>query len=208
MNRKWWLAMALLLCLFTATAATPSTLAYIADSAATVRNTFRVQYLSPQDITVPVNVHKTVLTSGINTIGPKDFSFCLENLDTGHIAVLTTGDDGCAAAGLSFSADDVGKAYRYRLYEINSGRENVIYDESIHYITITLYTNEQHELSALLTMDEIVVSELAAEFVNFYEEMNIPDTGDHEHPMLWLALLLWGGVGLILCRRESIFRRH
>lgn len=207
-NRRSWLILALLLCaVIGVTAATPSTVAYIADRGNTVRNTFRVEYLPPQDVTVPVLVRKTVLSVGDESISPAGFCFHLENLDTGDITTMTTLASGETAVHLTFTADDIGKTYHYRLSEYNNGRNNVIYDETVYNICITLQLNGQHEMFAAITINGEAAADIVAEFVNTYHKMDIPDTGDYTHPLLWLVLLLFSSTGLALCRRDCIFRR-
>ena len=207
-NRKWLLALALLLCIAAAAAAAmPTTVSYFVDRSNTIKNTFRVEYLPPSDITVPVRVHKTVLSMGNESISPAGFCFHLENLDTGDVIPMTTLANGETTASLIFTADDISKTYNYRLYEYNDGRNNVIYDETVYSISITLQLNDQHEMSAALAINGEATAEIVAEFVNTYHKMDIPVTRDYAHPLLWLVLLLFSGTGLVLCRREHIFRR-
>lgn len=202
--RRLWLCMALLLCgAVIAATALPSTVAYIADSSNTVHNTFRVEYLPPKDITVPLRVHKTVECMGEERIGPAGFSFLLENMDTGETVTLTSQVDGWATTNLAFTADDVGKTYRYHLLEISGGREFVTYDDRVYDITVALRLNERHEMYALLTMDGIETDRLTAEFMNLYQVMAIPDTGDSAQPILWLAMLIISVAGLITLRRDA-----
>lgn len=205
-NRRWLLALALLLCAVTMVAsALPGTVAYIADRSNTVKNTFRIEYLPPQDIAVPVRVHKTVECIGEEAIGPAGFSFRLENVDSGERVTLSSQVDGWATANLVFTAEDVGKTYHYRLYELNGGREYVTYDETVYEISISLQLDEQHEMAAVLTVDGKAVSEISAEFVNLYQMMEIPDTGDHAQPLMWLSMLLVSSIGLaLLYMRKAI----
>lgn len=202
-KHTWLLAVALLLFGVAAAFAVPSTLAYIADSSNTVNNSFRVEYLPPQDVTVPVRVHKTVLFMGEEGISPAGFSFRLVNLETGATTHLTSFTDGWAEAELTFTADDAGKTRYYQLYEYNNGREHVIYDETVYQISIELRLNEQHEMNAVVTMDGESVDEIIAEFVNMYDVVDIPDTGDHDRPLMWLALLLLSGAGMLVLRRKE-----
>lgn len=200
MKKRWpWLMLALLLCVVTAVAAASRfTLAYIAANSNTVRNSFRVEYLPPQDITVPVSVHKTVLQSGDEEISPAGFSFRLMNLDTGEVLSMTSFTDGWATVQLPFTAGDVGKTYRYRLFEVDTGREHIIYDDTVYDISISLALDETYEMSAGLTLNGEAVTQLVAEFVNTYEDITLPDTGDYAQPLLWLALLSLSGAGLAL----------
>lgn len=206
-KRIWLLAVALLLC-GAAAFAVPQTLAYIVDHSNTVNNSFRVEYLPPQDVTVPVRVHKTVQYMGEEGIGPAGFSFRLVNLTTGEVTSMTSFTDGWASANLTFTADDAGKTYNYQLYEYNSGREHVIYDETVYDVTIELRLNQQHEMVPVLTMNGQSVTEITAEFVNFYEAADIPETGDHDQPLMWLALLLLSTAGLCVmgCKERRIRR--
>lgn len=207
-KHTWLLAAALLLCGVAAAFTMPTTLAYIVDHSNTVNNSFRVEYLPPQDVTVPVHVHKTVLCVGNETISPAGFSFRLVNLDTGAVTPMTSFTDGWATADLVFTADDAGKTHNYQLYEYNGGRADVVYDETVHYLTIELPVNEQHEMSPVITLNGETVAEVTAEFVNEYCPVDIPDTGDHDQPLMWLALLLISGTGLLmLFRKERRTRR-
>ena len=194
--RRLWLAVAVLLCaVVTGAAMMPSTLAYMATRSNSVSNDFRVVYLPPEDITVPVQVTKTVQCIGEDTIGPEGFFFRLENLTTGEELTMTAGADGLASRELAFTADDVDKTYQYRLREINGGREYVTYDESVYEINITLVLVE-HEMVAQITVNGETVTEIAAEFENLYSPVQIPDTGDHDEPLMWLALLMISGAAL------------
>lgn len=205
-----WIKLAMLFCAAVAVvSAPPSSLAYITANSNTLRNAFPVVYLPPQDISIPVRIQKSMINLSTKEIGPGGFEFQLLNVDTDEIAVVTTSDDGLATMYLPFTADDVGRTCRYRLYELNDGRRHVVYDETVYDISITLVLNEMHEMSAELTMDGKPVTEIVAEFTNeYYVPVPLPDTGDHARPMLWLAMLILSGMGLIMLRKErTVFRR-
>ena len=207
-KRTWLLAVALLLCGVASAFTVPDTLAYIVDHSNTVNNSFRVEYLPPQDVTVPVRVHKTVLCVGNESISPAGFSFRLVNLETGAVIPMTSFTDGWASTDLVFTADDAGKTYNYQLYEYKGDRADVVYDETVHSLTIALPVNEQHEMTPVMTLNGETVADVVAEFVNEYCPVDIPDTGDHDQPFMWLVLLLLSGTGLLmLCRNERRTRR-
>ena len=208
MNKRIFMTMlALLLCVVALASVLPSTMAFIAGRSNTVHNTFRVEYLPPKDVTVPVSIHKTVRCTGTETIGPEGFTFILENLDTGKALPITSLADGQGTAVLTFTADDVGKTYHYRLYEQNDQRANVVYDPRVYSIAIELQLNQQHEMSSLLSVDGKAVAELAVSFVNSYNVTVAPFTGDAAHPLLWLALLVLSCIGLVFCRKECMLWR-
>lgn len=198
------LKLAMLVCVaITIVSAPPSSLAYIAANSNTVHNSFRVVYLPPQDISVPVKIQKSIANLSKKEIGPGGFDFDLLNVNTGEVTTATTSEDGRAVIYLPFAAEDVGKTYRYRLYELNTGREHVTYDETVYDISITLVLNDMHEISADIVMDGRPVTEIAAEFTNkYYVPVPLPDTGDPNHPVLWTAMLILSGAGLAIIGKK------
>ena len=205
-----WIKLALLVCVAVAiVSAPPSSLAYMAASSNTLHNTFRVVYLPPQDIIVPVRIQKSMVNLSDEEIGPGGFDFHLVNADTQETIVATSADDGSASMNLTFTADDVGKTYHYRLYELNTGRENITYDETVYDISISLVLNERYEMSAVLALNDAPVTEIVAEYENkYYVPVPLPDTGDPARLMLWTAMLILSGAGLIVMKRsKNIFRR-
>ena len=202
--------LALVLCLALAVVSElPSTLAYIATRSNTMQNAFRVVYLPPQDVSVPVNISKSLISLYGETLAPGGFEFELVDLDSGETLTAVSADDGSAAIELRFTADDLGKTRRYRLSEVDTGRECVIYDDSVYEIGVTLALNEIHEMSAELTMDGERVTEFIAQFVNQYEVTPcLPATGDSSRPLLWFAMLIASGMGLnALDKRRTACRR-
>lgn len=199
-----WIKLALLFCVAIAViSAPPTSLAYIAASSNTVQNAFRVEYLPPQDINVPVRVQKTMISLSERDIGPGGFDFRLINVDTDEAAIMTSLDDGRAEMNLTFTADDVGKTFRYRLHEMDTGRKNVTYDESVYDISIAVNLNEVHELCAEMWVDGVPVKEIAARFENvYYVPVALPDTGDEARPILWAAMLVFSAVGLMILRKK------
>lgn len=205
-----FIKLALLFCAaISIVSALPASLAYMTASSNTVHNAFRVVYLPPQDISVPVRIHKTMLDLSEEEIGPEGFEFYLVDKDTGETAAATSGDDGWAVIDLTFTAEDVGKTYNYLLYERNTGREHVIYDDTVYHISITLTLSESHEMTAQLMVDNQPVTEIAAEYENQYDVSGpLPDTGDHARLLLWTAMLILSGAGLVVLRKNStVFRR-
>ena len=205
-----WIKLAMLLCAAITIVFTPSfSLAYIAANSNTLHNSFRVVYLPPQDISIPVMIQKTMVNLSDEDIGLGGFDFCLVNDTTGEALTATSADDGWAVIDLSFTAEDVGKTYAYRLYERNTELKNITYDETVYEISITLVLNEKHEMSAELTVDGQPVTEIVEEFENKnYVSIPLPDTGDHAHPILWMVMLVLSGAGLIVFEnKRAVFRR-
>lgn len=207
---RLWIKLALLVCAaITVVSASHTSLAYITANSNTLHNSFRVVYLPPQDISVPVRIQKSMVNLSEDEVGPGGFEFHLVNSDTGAATVATSSDDGWATMQLTFTAEDVDKTYRYRLYELNAGRENVTYDETVYDISIQLLLNEDHEMYAVLTMNGTPVTEIVAQYENqYYVAVVPPDTGDNNHPLLWLVMLILSGTGLIVMgKKRTVFWR-
>ena len=111
--------LALLVCAAIAVVtATYTSLAYITARSNKLHNSFRVEYLPPQDICVPVTIQKSVVNLSEAGIGPGGFDFQLINEETGETAAATSSDDGLAVIELTFGAE---------VYTINSPLVSSLY---------------------------------------------------------------------------------
>ncbi len=167
----------------------------------------------PADITVSIDITKTVVNKGTDTIGPDDFEFLLKNLADGVDGITVKSDkDGKAKFALTFTEDDIGKIYSYKLTEVDSGRHGVTYSKAEYAITVAITLDKAtNTLVATLTQNETAVTKLAAAFENTYD-VDIPDnpqTGDPTNLAMWLALMLVsGGAALSLCIYDNKKRRQ
>ncbi len=169
----------------------------------------------PADITVDINVNKVVVNKGTEAIGPEDFEFLLKNpADDADAITVKSDKEGKAKFTLTFTEDDIGKTYSYRLTEVNDGRANVTYSTAEYFITITVALDgETNTLVATMTMNETAVAELVAEFENTYDYTpyipDVPPTGDTSNLTMWVALMLIsGGAVLTLFVNEQKKRRQ
>lgn len=190
--------------------ALPTSLAYMTARSNTLHNAFRVVYQPAQDVCIPIQIQKTVVNLSGEEVGPGGFEFVLIDTDTGvTTAAATSSEDGRAAMNLTFTAEDADKNFHYRLYEVDTGRENVVYDDAVYEIEIALSLDENHEICAGLSLNGAEVEEIAAEFENqYYVAVIPPDTGDPNHPLLWLAMLMLSAAGLIaMGGKRAVLRR-
>lgn len=205
--RRVWLVLASLISAVVLTRAVlPTSLAYMQETSNTVHNTLNVTYTPPEDISVPVRVHKTIVSTGEETISPEGFSFALRNAENGEVILLTTNEHGYASASLPFSAADVGKTFTYELTEIKGDNEHVTYSEQVYTIRITLSVDMFNCINADVTVNDIHVIGVVAEFENVYEPVVIPDTGDDCPVMLLALMMVLSAAGLVLlgkARRRS-----
>lgn len=200
-----WIKLALLFCVaVTVVFAPPFSLAYITARSNTLHNTFRVVYQEPQDISVPIVIQKSVVNLCEREIGPGGFKFELVNTETGAAASASSAKDGTAEFNMGFTSADLGKTYHYKLYEVNTAREYVAYDETVYDISIKLVLNEMHEMSAELTLNGVPVMNIIVGFENqYYDPTPLPDTGDPNHPLLWTAMLMISAAGLIVIKKKE-----
>ncbi len=148
----------------------------------------------PDDITVDLNVVKTVVNLGSASMTPEGFRFALELL--GADAQITADSDanGNAVFTLAFTEDDIGSTYSFKLSEVNTGKEHVTYSTVEYLIDITISLDENNKLVAAIVQDTVPVEAVNAEFVNEYDYTPLPpdgpETGDASGIYLWIAILV------------------
>lgn len=166
----------------------------------TFNNTFVPPVVpDPNPITVQIGVDKIVNNVGEATHGKGGFQFVLKNTETSEGLGATSADDGKSSFSLTFTKEDIGKTYTYKLSETNQGFAGMTYDADVHEITITVSLNENNELVAALTIDGKSVNALNATFENTYDADTpvSPPTGDNSNLTLWFILMIVGGSALV-----------
>ncbi|MBE5783999.1 MAG: LPXTG cell wall anchor domain-containing protein [Clostridiales bacterium] len=196
--RRWLLTALLLFAVLSVGLALPGSLAYMMAQSNTLRNTFCADYIPPYSVSVPVSVHKSVISTGEETVSPAGFSFLLRKAGSQEAVFMTTDENGYASVLLPFYQEDAGRHYSYELSEVNSGREHITYSDAVYTVDIALSMDRQGQLTAALSMNGQRVSQIMAEFENIYDAFKVPDTGDSSPILLWLGLALISGTGLIL----------
>lgn len=175
----------------------------------------------PADITVGIQIEKTVVNKGSEAIGPEEFEFILENLvENSDRWTVKTDEDGKAVFVLNFDEDDIGKVYNYKLTEVNDGKENVQYSSKEYIFSITITLSDDNQLVATITENDQVVPEIVAEFENVYDytpdvpepepEPEQPQTGDSTNIGLWIALMFISGgefIKVAFCDRKRRIKK-
>ena len=201
--RHPWAKLAVLLSLILAVGlAVPATITYVVVQSPSLVNTFAAMP-AEGGVSVEVKVHKTVLASGGESIGPAGFHFILEDAQTGAQHTFSTGITGYGTVRLAFTDADAG-LHTYRLWEVNDQREHVTYSELTYDIAIAV--EKQGELlTASSTVNGEAVTAIVAEFENIYTAgSDVPATGDRAPLMAWaLGLLICGACLLALRRRAA-----
>lgn len=128
----------------------------------------------PQDITMNVNIEKTVKNTSNVIIGPKDFEFILVNLASGEKQVVKTDDNGKALFTLNYSEEDIDKTFNYKVTEVKGSLEEMIYDTTAYHIQVKVTLNENNELVATITNNGKAVDKVVAAFENINNASNDP----------------------------------
>ncbi len=148
----------------------------------------------PDDITVELNVVKTVVNLGTASLSPEGFQFALELLGTDASTTATSDTYGKALFTLSFTEDDIGNTYSFRLSEVNTGMEHVTYSTVEYLIDITITLDESNKLVASIVQNAVETEAVTAEFINEYDYTPVPpdgpETGDFSGIHLWIAILV------------------
>lgn len=197
-------AFALLLALvFVLGLAVPAAVAYVTVKSPSLVNVFTADVPPEGAVTVPVRVHKTILASGTQTIGPEGFTFRLTEAESGASQTFQTNTIGYGALTLAYTPEDAGKTYTYLLTEVNDSREHVTYSDLVYRLTISPAL-DAGVLTAALTLNDEPVQAVLAEFENIYAPTtDVPATGDDAPLMVWMLGLLLCGAGLILLRARA-----
>jgi len=169
----------------------------------------------PDDITVDFDIVKTVVNKGSEKIGPDGFKLLLDALADGAEDITeVTDENGKAKFTLTFTEDDIGNTYTYKLTEVDDGKENVSYSTKEYTVTVAIILNNDNELVATLTENGEAVTEIVTEFENIYDYTpkatptpkpapkpeadynESPKTGNNANLILWFALLFVSGGGI------------
>ena len=149
----------------------------------------------PDAMSLEFEVNKTVTNLGSEVIGPEGFLFQLENMTIGGILSALSDADGKALFPLTYTKEDIGKTYTYKLSEVNDGRDNVTYSDVAYNITVTITLNENNELVATITNNGAAVEKVIAEFENIYNYTPEPDPTGDPGLMLWTATMAVSALG-------------
>ncbi|MBQ5321019.1 MAG: hypothetical protein J6K88_02990 [Oscillospiraceae bacterium] len=176
----------------------------------TFNNSFVSPEISETTTEALITVNKTIENTGKDLISPKGFEFILENKANGNKTSLKTDENGKAVFILPLTLADIGQKFSYTLYEVNDGKENITYDETVYELDITAELNEDGKLISKITSGSVTSDDLVFEFQNKYNSdgEDSPPTGVDTHIYLWLLMLVLSGISsIILLTMEHKYRK-
>ena len=140
-------------------------------------------------------------------MGLKGFKFKLTG-DNIEEQILETDADGNANFVLKYTLADKDKTYNYKLIQINTAIDGMVYDESEVTASVKITLGEDGILKTKVIQNGEAVEEITATFKNIYEGQpepaptpepeypESPKTGDTTNLHLWFALLFVSSGGI------------
>ncbi len=137
---------------------------------------------TPDNIRVYFTANKIVKNKGTDKIGPNGFEFILENVESGEKVKKTTGITGTVIFSEEYTADDIGKIFKYKLYEKEGSKPYVTYDDTVYEISVKVLLDEKtNEIYTEIIKDGREVSLVLVQFVNIYDfTPDVPTTEPDE----------------------------
>lgn len=155
------------------------------------------------DLMVNIGIKNNVNNTGKYSIGPENFEFILVNTENGKEEKTTSDKNGNANIGLTFTENDIGKTYKYKLSLVEGNIKGLTYSKETYDIEITITLNDSHQLVATIKLNgKVLNGPLIANFVNIYhvvpEVPSSPPTIDITDNTPYIKMMIISGGGLLL----------
>lgn len=124
----------------------------------------RYEDLKEDAIRIDVNITNRMTCLEGCELGPDNFKFRLEEIDTGISKGTTSDKHGKASIELKFDQDDVGQTFKYKLYTVDEKKTGITYDTKEYLIDIYVTTNSNNELVLEIKVDGQQVDSINAIF--------------------------------------------
>lgn len=166
----------------------------------TFNNSFIPPDISETTTEAQITVNKTIENLGKHSITAEGFEFILENKANGNKTSLKTNENGKAVFKIPLSLADIGQNFCYTLYEVNDGKKNITYDETVYEIEITPELNDNGKLISKITSGKEKSDSFIFEFQNKYNSdvEDSPPTGIDTNLSLWLLMLVISSISSIV----------
>ncbi len=147
-----------------------------------------------ETVTVDLGIKKT-MKSDSEDVGPEGFEFILLDKDGKQQGSAKSDRSGNGIISLTFSQEELGQTYTYKLSEVDTKKTGVVYSDAVYTVEITL-VEENGELVAVVKLDGKQTDNVVAEFVNRYEVPETPVTGDDFNASLFIGLMTLSSIAL------------
>ena len=177
-------------------------LSYTINDAADGKLAFANTYTPPADVVAKIYIQKTVINKTEPGVALKDFIFVLSN-GTNELEVKSD-EAGKAGFQITFSADDIGNTYEFKVSEKKGSTAGMTYDTTVHTVTVKVGQNADGSLALTINGQQTNAIELG--FTNTYEKPATPVTGDSFPVFLVSMVMLLSAAAAVLLlgkRRKS-----
>ena len=100
---------------------------------------------------------------------------------------------------LRLTSEDIGKTFKYKLYEAKGDNKKVTYSDKVYNIEAKISLDENNKPKADLTVNGKEAISVLAKFENVYDSSPIiPITGDRAGIYLWSLMFIFSGVIAVL----------
>ena len=123
----------------------------------------------PDDITVSVEIDNNVNNQSDGDVPHDKYSFIVENTQTGEKTTVTADENGKAKLDLTFTPDDAGKDFVYKIYPADGGVDGAEFSDKIYEIVISIGVNENGDLTAAMVCDGKPCETLSLVFDSIYD---------------------------------------
>ena len=152
----------------------------------------------PADVTVELNIRKTVENKTAAELSAEGFVFLLLQNDR-EISRTATNAEGKASFPIRFTADDLTTGtFRFQVKELDTDVAGVTYSEKVYEVTVELTQDEAGQIVAAVLIDGESAEDNAMSFVNVYAPPATPETGDLSDLGTHMVLLTGSGLGMVI----------
>ena len=151
---------------------------------------------TPEDITVALDITKTVKVNSGEGVSPAGFKFQLADKN-GVLGTVESDSNGKAQFQVIFQAEDVGKTFDFAITELDTKVTGVTYSKVKHEVQITITQNAAGELVPQLKLGGEAVDAVAVSFVNTFDAAETPETGDSFNGGMLIMLMAASAFGLV-----------
>ncbi len=136
---------------------------------------------TPAPVEFDVNVKKKLVNETDEQMGLDGFKFALKG-DKNTDLITATDAEGNAKFTLKFTAEDIGKTYTYKVTEIDTEIEGMVYSTEEYTIKVTISVDNNGNLLVNLEDNPVPVNTLIVEFTNTYKGIPKEEEPPKEEP--------------------------
>lgn len=136
---------------------------------------------TPSPVEMKVNVKKHLVNETNEEMGPSGFEFLLSGEDGTEITA-TSDKDGNASFTLEFDAQDIGKSFTYKVTEVDTGIEGMVYSDEEFTFKVTVAVDNLGNLKLYLNDNTTPANDFSVGFTNTYKGVPPKEEPPKEEP--------------------------